>query len=58
MFRKWRYNKRCKQLAEHCKESVMCDYIRGCVKLDPGRLADTDLIAVDLEQTGLDVSSN
>jgi len=36
----------------------MCDYIRGCVKLDPGRLADTDLIAVDLELTGLDVSSN
>ena len=58
MFRKWRHNKRCKQLAEQCRESVMCDYIRACVRLEPGRLANTPLIAVDLELTGLDASSN
>lgn len=36
----------------------MCDYIRACTQLDPGRLATTPLIAADLELTGLDVSSN
>ena len=54
MLKKWRHRKRCKALAGSCDEPVMSDYLAQCANLDPGHIADTPLISVDLELTGLD----
>lgn len=58
MFGRWRYRKRCKALAARCDAPALSDYLEQGAHLDPGNVAETPMIAVDLELTGLDVSSN
>ena len=54
MLKKWRHRKRCRTLAGSCEDPVMSKYLEQCARLDPGNIADTPLISVDLELTGLD----
>ena len=54
MLKKWRHRKRCRALAGTCEEPVMSQYLEQCARLDPGNIANTPLISVDLELTGLD----
>lgn len=54
MLKRWRHRKRCRALAGGCEEPVMSQYLEQCAKLVPGHIADTPLISVDLELTGLD----
>jgi DNA polymerase-3 subunit epsilon len=58
MLKKWRHRKRCKNLAGNCVEPVMKQYLEQCARLDPGHIADTALISVDLELTGLNPDSD
>lgn len=58
MFGRWRHRKRCKTLAAACSEPVLQNYLGQSAVLKPGSVADTPMIAVDLELTGLDASSN
>ena len=58
MLRRWRYRKRCRVLAESCREPVMSHYLEQGSLLRPEKLSDTPMIAVDLELTGLDAASN
>lgn len=58
MFKKWRHRKRCRGLADGCKQPVMSAYLASCSVLQPGDIASTPMISVDLELTGLDVSDN
>ncbi len=54
MLKRWRHRKRCRALSGTCDEAVMLHYLDECARLDPGHIADTPLISVDLELTGLD----
>ena len=54
MLKRWRHRKRCRALAGGCEKPVMSQYLEQCAKLVPGHIADTPLISVDLELTGLD----
>ena len=58
MLRRWRYRKRCRDLAERCGEPVLARYLEQGASLRPGDVAGTPMIAVDLELTGLDAASN
>lgn len=58
MLQRWRHARRCRKLAGNCAEAVLADYLESCSSLSIGQLADTPLIAVDLELTGLDKSRN
>lgn len=58
MLRRWRFRKRCSQFAERCSDPVMKQYLESCGSLKPGNMAETPLIAVDLELTGLDASKD
>lgn len=58
MFGRWRHRKRCKTLAAACSEPVLQNYLEQSAGLKPGSVVDTPMIAVDLELTGLDASSN
>lgn len=58
MLRRWRFRKRCRSLAEGCREPSLAAYLSGCAELRPGDIADTPMIAVDLELTGLDAAKD
>ena len=58
MLQRWRHRKRCRTLAGICDDAVMSQYLEQCARLDPGNIADTPLISVDLELTGLDPASD
>lgn len=58
MFRLWRLRRRCIGLARHCRQASLKSYIEQCATQDVERLADTPLISVDLELTGLDARHN
>jgi DNA polymerase-3 subunit epsilon len=58
VLQRWRHRRRCLRLARACAQPVLRDYLEACGKLDIGDIADTPLIAVDLELTGLDKNSD
>lgn len=58
MLKRWRHRKRCSKLASACKQPVLVGYLEAESDLDPNHIADTPLISVDLELTGLEVASN
>lgn len=58
MLNRWRYRRRCQTLARSCHRPDMSEYITGSVALDVDELANTPLISVDLEMTGLDARKN
>ena len=58
MLKRWRHSKRCKKLAGACSQPVLSAYLDAEAELDPNSVADTPLISVDLELTGLDVATN
>lgn len=54
MLRRWRFRKRCRSLAEGCREASLAHYLAGCAELRPTDVERTPMIAADLELTGLD----
>jgi DNA polymerase-3 subunit epsilon len=58
VFRRWRHKKQCAALVDQCGQPVLKTYLEGCSGLDVGDIANTPMISVDLELTGLDVNSN
>lgn len=58
MFSRWRFHRRCRALAERSGEPGLTSYIEACAHLRIERLAETPLISVDLELTGLDSRQN
>ncbi len=58
MFRRWRLSRRCRNLAQHCRQASLKTYIEACGGLEAGTLDNTPLISVDLELTGLDARQN
>ena len=58
MFGQWRQKRRCRLLAQNCRETALKTYIESCANPGFDRLHNTPLIAVDLELTGLDVKQN
>jgi len=58
MFRQWRLRRRCKVLAEQCRQASLISYIQSCAGLHLDKLSNTPLISVDLELTGLDARQN
>lgn len=58
MLRRWRFRKRCRGLAKGCPEASLATYLSGCAELRPSDVANTPMIAVDLELTGLDANKD
>ena len=58
MFNRWRYRKRCHALVQHCAEQSLTAHLNECAELSVEDLANTPLISVDLEMTGLDATQN
>ena len=58
MLRRWRFRKRCRGLADGCREASLAAYLSGCAELRPTDVAGTPMIAVDLELTGLDAAKD
>jgi DNA polymerase-3 subunit epsilon len=58
VFRRWRFRKRCRGLAESCREASLAAYLSGCAELRPTDVNETPMIAVDLELTGLDAAQD
>lgn len=58
MFSRWRYRRRCQALAQNCTQPSVSAYIADCVEFSVDKLANTPLISVDLEMTGLDATQN
>lgn len=58
MFRQWRLRRRCRQLAGQCRQASLRSYLEEFSGKDIDKLANTPLISVDLELTGLDPGKN
>ena len=58
MLQRWRHGRRCRRLAHICTAPVLSRYLYGCSRQKIGTIADTPMIAVDLELTGLDAAEN
>jgi DNA polymerase-3 subunit epsilon len=58
MISRWRYQRKCRALARQSTDSSLASYIEECADLKTDNLAETPLISVDLELTGLDVQQN
>ncbi len=54
MLRRWRQRRRCWKLSRASENATLAEYLEVCAHLQPDNLANTPLIAVDLELTGLD----
>ena len=54
VLQRWRHARRCRKLAEGCREPALKRYLEACAGLAIDRIDNTPLIAVDLETTGLD----
>jgi DNA polymerase-3 subunit epsilon len=50
----WRHARRCRRLAADCPNETLRGYLDAAGRLQVGALADTPIIAADLELTGLD----
>lgn len=53
MLRRWRHGRRCRKFAGNCGEPVLRDYLEACARLQIDTVANTPMIAADLELTGL-----
>jgi len=58
MFRRWRHRQKCRALAQQSTREVLSEYSSECANLKLDSLANTPLISVDLELTGLDAKQN
>jgi len=58
MLSRWRYRRRCRAIAQHCRQPVVAAYAADAAALSVDRLANTPVIAVDLEMTGMDATQN
>ena len=58
MFKRRRHRRKCRALAQQCREASLASCITEGARLEVDKLANTPLIAVDLELTGLDVRQN
>jgi DNA polymerase-3 subunit epsilon len=58
MFRRWRLQRRCQVITRNCTQAILASYIKECARLPVDKLANTPLISVDLELTGLDARNN
>jgi len=58
MLSRWRHRRRCRALAGQSTEPGLTSYIEACAGLRIDHLAETPLISVDLELTGLDARHN
>jgi len=58
MLNRWRFRRRCHTVAEQCGQAGLADYVTECAALDVDTLANTPMISVDLEMTGLDARQN
>ena len=58
MFPRWRYRRRCRAAARQCGLPTVAAYAKDCAGLDVDKLANTPVISVDLEMTGLDATQN
>ena len=58
MLQHWRHARRCRRLAASTSQAVLRDYLEGCASQSIDHLANTPLISVDLELTGLDKSKD
>ena len=58
MLRRWRNRKRCRAMAPRCPEPALRAYLEQCAISRPGDIAETPLIAADLELTGLDAAND
>ncbi len=58
MIRRWRHRRRCRALVRQCREASLASYIAESAELEVDKLANTPLISVDLELTGLDARQN
>ena len=54
MLRRLSHWHRCRRRARKSAHPVLTEYLEACAHLDPDHLANTPMIAVDLELTGLD----
>lgn len=53
MLQRWRHGRRCRVIADGCDQPVLKAYLEACSRLSIDHIANTPLIAVDLELTGL-----
>jgi DNA polymerase-3 subunit epsilon len=58
MLRRWRHRARCRALARRCRQDTLSEYLAACAALDVDTLANTPIISVDLELTGLDAAND
>jgi DNA polymerase-3 subunit epsilon len=58
MLQRWRFQRRCRRLAKRCTEPALEQYLLQCSRLKAGHIANTPMIAVDLELTGLKSEHN
>ena len=58
MFSRWRYRRRCQAMAQICTQPNVSAYITDSAEFSVDKLANTPLISVDLEMTGLDATQN
>jgi len=54
----WRYRRRCHAVVRQCRQKGVAEHVSECSDIHVDRLANTPLIAVDLEMTGLDARNN
>jgi len=58
MFGRWRHRSRCRALAGQLSGQNLTKYLAGCADIEIKSLAETPLISVDLELTGLNAKQN
>ena len=58
MFRHWRHRRRSLRHASNSRRPVLTNYLECSAHLDVGHIANTPMIAVDFELTGLDRHSD
>ena len=58
MLQRWRFRKRCRNLAKRCAEPVLSEYLLQSSRMKPGHIENTPMIAADLELTGLKSEHN
>jgi DNA polymerase-3 subunit epsilon len=54
MLQRWRHARRCRRLARQCGQPQLRHYLESCSRLNIRHIANTPMIAVDMELTGLD----
>jgi len=58
MLRRWRHRRKCRALARRDGPGLFRSYLEAGGEMRPGDIAETPMIAADLELTGLDAASD